>query len=307
MALTESVRRQISDVVQKNPVVLFMKGTRHAPQCGFSAQVVQILDQLVPDYETVDVLRSPELRDGIKEFSEWPTIPQLFVHGKFVGGCDIVRDLHAANELQGMIGAEPAAPIEPPSISISAGARQELESALADPSGGLLHLSIDSRFEHDLFVGPREAGDIEVQAEGLTLLLDAPSARRANGLSIEFIEGAHGGFKLTNPNAPPKVKPLTAPELKARLDRGEIELFDVRPDAERAIASIAQARSLDAAGQAHLFALDRNAAIAFHCHHGVRSQGAAEQLLGEGFRNVYNLTGGIAAWSELVDPTVPRY
>ena len=100
MALSESLRKQIADLVASNRVVLFMKGTPRMPQCGFSAQVVQILDALLPSYETVDVLRSPELRDGIKEFSQWPTIPQLYVGGQFIGGCDIVREMNASGELQ---------------------------------------------------------------------------------------------------------------------------------------------------------------------------------------------------------------
>ena len=83
-----------------------MKGTRHMPQCGFSAQVVKILDELKPSYETVDVLRSPEIRDGVKAFSEWPTIPQLYIDGVFVGGCDIVREMQASGELQELIGVK---------------------------------------------------------------------------------------------------------------------------------------------------------------------------------------------------------
>src|SRR3954469_21250803 len=116
--LSDTLRSQISALVTENPVVLFMKGTRRAPQCGFSAQVVQILDQLLPEYETVDVLSSPQLRDGIKEFSEWPTIPQLFVNGEFVGGCDIVRALHESGELSQLL-SKPGAPPKLPEIKIS--------------------------------------------------------------------------------------------------------------------------------------------------------------------------------------------
>ena len=104
-ALNDSLRKQISDLLASNRVVLFMKGTRRMPQCGFSAQVVRILDALLPSYETVDVLDSPELRDGIKEFSQWPTVPQLYVGGQFIGGCDIVREMNASGELQNIIGA----------------------------------------------------------------------------------------------------------------------------------------------------------------------------------------------------------
>ncbi len=103
MSLNEPLRQKISELVTQNRVVLFMKGTRHVPQCGFSAQVVKILAELQPSYETVDVLSSTEIRDGIKAFSEWPTIPQLYIDGQFVGGCDIVREMHASGELQQLI------------------------------------------------------------------------------------------------------------------------------------------------------------------------------------------------------------
>ena len=110
MALNEPLRNQISDLVASHRVVLFIKGNRRTPQCGFSAQIVQILDEMLPSYETVDVLLSPELRDGIKEFSQWPTIPQLYVGGQFIGGCDIVREMNASGELQKLIGAEVSEP-----------------------------------------------------------------------------------------------------------------------------------------------------------------------------------------------------
>ena len=106
MSLNEPLRKKISDLVAQSRVVLFMKGTRHMPQCGFSAQVVKILDELQPSYETVHVLASPEIRDGIKQFSEWPTIPQLYIDGQFVGGCDIVRAMHASGELQQLINTK---------------------------------------------------------------------------------------------------------------------------------------------------------------------------------------------------------
>jgi len=103
------------------------------------------------------------------------------------------------------------------------------------------------------------------------------------------------------------VKQLSAPELKTLLDRDEVTLFDVRPEDERAIARIAAARSLDATGQKYLLGLDRDTPIALHCHHGIRSQEAGQQLLLEGFRNVFNLKGGVDAWFQLVDSSVPRY
>ena len=90
------IRREIED----NPVVLFMKGTPAFPQCGFSAAVVHALSQMGVKFKGIDVLVDPEVRQGIKDFSNWPTIPQLYVKGELVGGCDIVRDMYETGELQ---------------------------------------------------------------------------------------------------------------------------------------------------------------------------------------------------------------
>ena len=97
-----SIEQFIDNEVKANDVVLFMKGTPQFPQCGFSGQVVQILDYVGVDYKGVDVLTSSELRQGIKEYSNWPTIPQLYVKGEFIGGSDIVREMFQAGELQQM-------------------------------------------------------------------------------------------------------------------------------------------------------------------------------------------------------------
>jgi monothiol glutaredoxin len=104
MQLSEDTRARIQGLVASDDVVLFMKGNRQVPQCGFSATVVQILDHLIPQYTTVDVLQDPEVREGIKAFTQWPTIPQLYVNGEFVGGCDIVREMFQTGELQKALG-----------------------------------------------------------------------------------------------------------------------------------------------------------------------------------------------------------
>jgi monothiol glutaredoxin len=91
---------QIKQETTDNPVVLFMKGTPVFPQCGFSSQVVQILSHLAVKFKGVDVLADPSLREGIKAYSDWPTVPQLYVKGEFVGGCDIVREMFESGELQ---------------------------------------------------------------------------------------------------------------------------------------------------------------------------------------------------------------
>ncbi len=95
---------RIADIVNSNDVVLFMKGTALFPQCGFSSRAIAILDRLGTKYETVDVLQDPEIRQGIKAFSEWPTIPQLYVRGEFVGGSDIMMEMFESGELQQLLG-----------------------------------------------------------------------------------------------------------------------------------------------------------------------------------------------------------
>jgi monothiol glutaredoxin len=103
-AMDENVKRQIQQMIDSNRVVLFMKGTKNFPQCGFSNTVVQILKQCGTEFETVNVLADANIRQGIKDFTNWPTIPQLYVDGKFVGGCDIVREMFANGELKTLLG-----------------------------------------------------------------------------------------------------------------------------------------------------------------------------------------------------------
>ena len=98
-----NVQERIEKLIQDNPVVLFMKGTPQFPQCGFSGQVVQILDYLGAPVVGVNVLEDAEIRQGIKEFANWPTIPQLYVKGEFIGGCDIIREMFQAGELQQLL------------------------------------------------------------------------------------------------------------------------------------------------------------------------------------------------------------
>jgi monothiol glutaredoxin len=95
-----AINAWIENEVKSNDVVLFMKGTPGFPQCGFSGQVVQILDHVGVDYKGINVLTNDELRNGIKDYASWPTIPQLYVKGEFVGGCDIVREMYQSQELQ---------------------------------------------------------------------------------------------------------------------------------------------------------------------------------------------------------------
>jgi monothiol glutaredoxin len=307
MTETELVRERIAGTIESNRVVLFMKGTPQAPRCGFSAQVCSILGDLGVGFQSLDVLSDPVLREEIKAYSNWPTIPQLYVDGQFVGGCDIVTELYESGELNRLLGVD-AGERPNPKVTITDSAARAF--AAARPEGSeRLRLEISSGYEYDLLVDTPRPGDLEVTDNGITLYVSLAEAKRADGLVIDFVEGPSGaGFKLESPHEPPKVRPISAKELQERLAKEpELALFDVRTDAERAIASIANARTLDAQGEAYLRALDKDRPIVIYCHHGTRSRSFAQQLVNAGYRSVFNLEGGIDAWSTEVDPSVPRY
>ena len=98
--LDDTTRERIKTEVDANDVLLFMKGTPVFPQCGFSAAVIQVLSHLQVKFSSINVLEDPDIRDGIKQYSDWPTIPQLYVKGEFVGGCDIIREMYETGELK---------------------------------------------------------------------------------------------------------------------------------------------------------------------------------------------------------------
>jgi monothiol glutaredoxin len=306
MALTEDTKAQIEQLIAKNDVVLFMKGNKHFPQCGFSARVIKILNDTGVKYDTVNVLADGNIRDGIKEFSEWPTIPQLYVRKEFVGGCDIVTEMHSNGELQKLFGVtEKVVPV--PSIKLS---KEAAKTIIAAQEGDdRLRLEISDSFQYDLFFAPPKAGDLIAVSEGVYVHFDKASASRANGVSIDYIEAKSGAaFKIENPNEPPRVKPLSVNELKTLLDtKAAFTLVDVRTSGERDTAKIEGALFLDDAGAGKLGLMPKDTKLVFQCHHGMRSRATAERYLKEGFTNVYNLEGGIDAWSVDIDSSVPRY
>lgn len=304
--MASEVHSLIKAEIESAPVVLFMKGSRTAPQCGFSATVCQILDSLIEDYKTIDVLADANIRQGIKDFSDWPTIPQLYVQGEFIGGCDIVKEMYESGQLEEALGVQ-ATEVAPPQVTVTPAAAEAFKGAL-QKADEFVHLEVDARYNHSLTIGPRGAKDIEVDAGPITLLVSRGSARRADGAHVDFVDAPQGkAFKISNPNEPPKVRGISVRELKAKLDEGSLELFDVRTPREREIAHITGSRLLDRPAQDHIMSLPKDTALYFTCHHGMRSQQAAEFFLNQGFKEVYNVEGGIDAWSQEVDSDVPRY
>lgn len=225
MALTPALRAELEAMTRQHRVVLFMKGSRARPQCGFSASVVEILDDLIDDYVTVDVLARPEVRDGIKEYSDWPTIPQLYVAGELVGGADIVRELRETGELADILGASssgggvaPQSPLVEESstslqVTVTAGAIAAMLAARQPEDGPFLRLEVSPEFEHGLFFDDEKPGDRRVACEGVILIVDAESAARADQIRIDYVkEGEREGFKIDNPNRAKPAKPqVSAP------------------------------------------------------------------------------------------------
>ena len=173
--------QRIEALTKSDLVVLFMKGTRAQPQCGFSATVVGILDQYVPEYTTVDVLADHEIREGVKVFSDWPTIPQLYVRGEFVGGCDIIRQLDDEGELLSTLG-DAAKPPVPPTLHVTDAAAEVFRQAMQEAEGEeQLRLVVSPTFQHELALDIPRPGDLVVETAGLKVLVDPGTSRRAEG------------------------------------------------------------------------------------------------------------------------------
>ena len=311
MGLDPASKEQIDSLVNQYPVTVFMKGNREAPQCGFSSTVVGILNGLTSDYATVDVLADAAIRQGIKEYSQWPTIPQLYIRGEFVGGCDIVQELSTSGELAKSLGVEELPADTAVKITITpTGAEALGNTARTAPEGTVVHLGVDARFQNKLYFAPAGPDEIQVESNGITIALDRLSASRANGVIIDMIDTPEGpGFRIENPNAPASsVGQMSVKELKQRLDSGRIgELLDVRTPEERAKASIPGSRLMTGEEADRIIGLPKDTELIFHCHHGGRSQSAAEHFAGLGFTNTFSVVGGIDAWSQEIDPDVPRY
>ena len=203
MSLDPELRDAIDGLLRENRVVLFMKGNRAQPQCGFSAKTVEALDMILPDYQVVDVLQNAEIRDGIKAYGNWPTIPQLYVAGELVGGCDIVKEMFDSGELGTVLGVSPPAADKPPTIRISPAAMDIMQNALEKNPGKAICLRINGSWKHSMSLEAPRPGSLSVNVGPITIDVDAWTATRADGLSIDGMESVQGrGFRFDNPNAP---------------------------------------------------------------------------------------------------------
>jgi monothiol glutaredoxin len=305
--LSPELRQRIDTLLQSNAVVLFMKGSPGQPSCGFSSKASGILNELLGDYAHVDVLTDPEIREGIKVYGQWPTIPQLYVKGELIGGSDIIDQMFNSGELHEVLGVQPPVRITP-SLNITPAAAQAIRQAMENSeSGYALHLSVDARFQSQFQLKPVSGNEIVSEAEGIKVYFDLASAPRADGISIDWIDDARGsGLAIDNPNAPAKVQSLTVDALNNDLQNYTV--VDVRPAHARAIAEFPNAHEvLDEDSFERLAALPKETRLAFLCHHGNSSRQAAEHFRGLGFKQLFNIEGGIDAWAEHIDTSITRY
>jgi len=308
MSLDPALRSRIETLLANDRVVLFMKGQPSMPQCGFSAKAVGALQDLGVEFAHVNVLADQDIREGIKLYGDWPTIPQLYIDGELVGGSDIILQMASSGELSSVLGL--AAPDRtPPSITVTPAAVEMLRGALADAPGASLQLGIDARFQPNFQLAPHDDNAIAAESNGLRVQFDLASARRAEGITIDWVDDIRGkGLAIDNPNAPKPVAELSVRDADDLVRAGNVLLVDVRPPEERAIAAVGVPfKVFDGQGRAELEALPKDTALAFLCHHGGRSAQAAEQFRALGFSKVHNVTGGIDAWSDEVDNGVPKY
>lgn len=307
MTLNDATREKIEGYLKQDRVVLFMKGTPQQPMCGFSSKTAGLLDSLLPSYASVDVLQDPEIREGIKAYGNWPTIPQLYIDGELVGGCDIVTQMFNSGELHEHLGMEKP-DTSPPDVTITEAAAEKIREAMQGHEGIGLHFSVDGNWQSQFNLAPAQGNEISVESNGIQLLFDLASAQRARGAVIDWVSSVQGeGLTINLPSAPAPVHQMSVTELKEKLESDTVLLVDVRPDDERARASINGAMSLNSENMQKLEAMPKDTPMAFLCHTGGRSNVVGEHFRRQGFTQISNVAGGIDAWAKEIDSSVPLY
>ena len=307
MNLDDAVKSKIENYLQSNRVVLFMKGNPQQPMCGFSAKTVAALDSVVPDYASVNVLDDADIREGIKVYGNWPTIPQLYIDGELVGGCDIVLNMLNNGELHECLGLE-APDRTPPEVTVTEQAAAKILEAMQGHEGIALHFQIDANWDSQFNLAAPEGNEIATQSNGIDILMDLATAQRARGATIDWVSTMQGeGLAIDLPQAPPPVNQMAVQELAKKIESGAMTLVDIRGDDDRARAFIEGSVVLTRDMMEELEKMPKDSEIAFLCHHGNASQGAAEYFRKQGFTKISNVAGGINAWSLEIDSSVPTY
>jgi len=296
--MNEQMKEKIENILSQSDCVLFMKGTPQHPQCGFSSNTVKILQELIGDnFSHCNVLADQQIREAIKEYGNWPTIPQLYIKKELIGGNDIVTEMYNTGELQSLLGLEQPERTAA-TITITEKAKQNILNGIENIGSSVLMLSIDSQFNTRFSIEERKGYEIVTDSDGIKIYMDIGTAKRADGIEIDWVEDLQGaGLVIKNPNEPKAVNQLSIQELKNAMDAGEIEhIYDVRSESEFTARTIPGAKRLDKQTMQEIEALDKKTALVFVCNAGNTSQGACEYYRKNGYVNVNNLVGGISAW-----------
>jgi monothiol glutaredoxin len=241
---------RIQAFVDGSTLMLFVKGTPAQPQCGFSARVMDLFNRIGVPYATFNILEDPEIREGAKSFAQWPTFPQIYVGGEFVGGCDIVTQMFEAGELQAMVKE-----------------------------------TVDAK-------GPGRAHQLDDQQRQATASANAltvPAHAKASGEGVAEVK---------------QIRPRKA----ALMGLDHFVLVDVRNPEELQVCALPGVNLIPLGEFGDRFdVIPKDANVLMVCRSGGRSQRAGEFLVSNGYRHVWNLDGGMLAWSDEVDSNVKKY
>lgn len=297
--MSDQTTHRIEKMLDENPVFLFMKGTPQTPMCGFSSNTVKILKDMIGDeFGSFNVLEDPEIRDGIKAYGQWPTIPQLYINKELIGGNDIISEMFNTGELHELLNiAQPDR--TPPEISITDEALNHIKEGLKDMGSHQLFLSVDEDFNTRFSLEMPKGYEVVADVGDLKVYMDIGTAKRAAGVEISWLDELQGsGLRIKNPNEPPAVQELTVSELQDWFAT-EIEnpkVYDVRSVDKFAEGTVDHAVRLDKQTISEIESMDKETPLVFVCQIGQSSMSAAEFFRKKGFTKVFNLTGGYNSW-----------
>ena len=296
--MTAETQQYIESLVKSSRCFLFMKGTPSHPQCGFSSNTISIIKDLMgEDFKTFNVLENQDVREGVKEYGNWPTIPQLYIDSELVGGNDIVTEMFNTGELQSLLNL-PQPDRTPAVLTITDKARESIMAGITDIGSNVLKLTIDSQYTTRFSVEPAKGYEVVTDLGEIKVYMDVGTVKRANGIEIDWVDDLQGsGLVINNPNAPKPVKQIEKDELEKAVSENKItHIYDVRSEDQFQQQHIPGSQRLSKEVMADLEELNTDTPMVFVCSVGNSSQGACEFYRKKGFTNVYNLVGGINNW-----------
>ncbi|MCF6288084.1 MAG: Grx4 family monothiol glutaredoxin [Proteobacteria bacterium] len=296
--MNEQTKQEIEKLVNNNTCVLFMKGNPTHPQCGFSSNTVGILKEVLgDDFVYCNVLENNDIREGIKEYGNWPTIPQIYINKELIGGNDIVTEMYNTGELHTMLGQQPP-DRTPAHITISDNAADNIKKGMQDIGTNVLMLTIDGQFNTRFSIEQPKGYEIVSETAGIKVYMDIGTAKKADGMEVDWVEDLQGaGLVIKNPNEPQAVKQISIQELREGIKTGQYQhIIDVRTEEQFLAQSIPASKRLDKKNMQNIEAMAKDTPLVFVCAVGSTSKSACEFYRKKGFTNVNNLVGGVASW-----------